>query len=740
MNKIDAAVRVKEITDLLNQYSNEYYTLDAPSVPDVEYDRLFNELKQIEIEFPELHLPDSPTNKVGGKVLEGFKKVTHKIPMLSLDDIFNDKDLCDFALRVSEGLNTNINEVEFCAEPKLDGLACSMIYEKGKLVLASTRGDGRIGEDVTFQVATIDNVPHDLTGENIPEYLEVRGEVYMPHKSFEALNEYARSHPSSKNKVFANPRNAAAGSLRQKDIAITAKRGLTFNCYYVIDCKGVELPDKHSERLAFASSLGIPVNPEIKVGNGLDFIRAYHDSILERRAGLAYDIDGVVYKVNSIALQKKLGYIARSPRFAIAHKFPAEEEITKLTGIDFQVGRTGAVTPVARLTPVKVAGAVVSNATLHNADEIIRLGVKIGDYVSIRRAGDVIPQVVSVITARRDGTEKDVVWPKVCPICGSRLEKLDEEAVTRCTGGLSCQAQLWETINHYVSHDAMDIVGLGRVYSLALLDAGLIHSINDIYHLNLKQIAETSIEHAEQEEKELEKSDLNGKDSGENTPLNDAKNNEQNKSNLKLKLEPVTKMRIIGYRNAGKIMNRIDESRKRPLNKFIYALGIRNVGTSTAMTLAHGYDSIDMLKKASLDELMHMPDIGEISAEHIFNFFREEHNIDVLTDLLKPLEEGGAGVEPQSIKQNTEDLEKLKKNPFFGKSIVLTGTLVSYERNELTELLRNMGAVVSGSVSKNTDIVVAGTKAGSKLTKAQNLGIRIIDEDDLKKLLNSVHD
>lgn len=702
-----ATTRVKELSQKLHQYSYEYYTLDDPSVPDSEYDKLFIELQNLEKQFPELVVPTSPTQKVGGEILENFEPVEHKIPMLSLDNVFNDEQLSSFVSRIEDGLSKVENKIEFCAEPKLDGLAVSIVYENGLLIKAATRGDGRVGEMVTAQVKTIGNIPLVLHGDEIPEYLEVRGEVYMMHKAFEALNELARLEPK-KNKYFANPRNAAAGSLRQKDPKETAKRSLTFNCYFVAECRGIELPATHSERLEFVKKLGIPVNPEIKVGKGIDFLRTFHDDILSRRFDLAYDIDGVVYKVNNIESQEQLGFVSRSPRFSIAHKFPAQEEITQLLAVDFQVGRTGAITPVARLAPVKVSGVTVSNATLHNSDEIARLGVKVGDYVSVRRAGDVIPQIVKVIKEKRTGTETDVVFPTVCPICGSELEQLPEEAVIRCTGGLCCYAQLKESINHFVSRDAMDIRGLGEVYVEALINAGVVKTINDIYHLSIEKLAKIPLSNSNELTEELVLSDENVKKS---------------------------KIRTIGKVNGKKIIDNINASKTKPLNKFIYALGIREVGSSTALALAQKYESLELLQKATIEELLEIQDIGNVSANHIVHFFREPHNCNVIADLLKSEAEGGAGCQPQSIVKKEEELDAIMGNPFFGKTIVLTGTLTSMKRNYLKELLQKLGATVSGSVSSKTHLVIAGTEAGSKLDKARELGITIIDEEKLKNTL-----
>ena len=713
---------------LINRYSYEYYTLDDPSVPDAEYDRLMHELRDLERAYPELDTPNSPTHKIGGPVLEDFRKVVHKSRMLSLDDIFSDGDLQDFVNRVSAGLGMSEADIEFCAEVKLDGLACSIIYENGELVQAATRGDGQVGEDVTSQVRTIRNVPLVLHGNAVPEYLEVRGEVYMPHASFNALNEEARKAGSGgKNRVFANPRNAAAGSLRQKDPAVTAKRGLTFNCYFVPECRGAVLPSRHSERLELVHSWGIPVNSEVRVGKGLKFLKEFHRSVQERRMDLPYDIDGVVYKVNSTELQDALGYISRSPRFAVAHKFPAQEEITTVRAVDFQVGRTGVVTPVARLTPVTVAGATISNVTLHNADEIERLGLRIGDHVSIRRAGDVIPQVVRVIAGMRTGAEKEIVWPKVCPVCGSSLERLPEEAVTRCTGGLFCKAQQKEAIMHFISRNAMNIQGLGDSFVDAFMKAGILSGINDIYHLTVENMAEVPYG-----ERGSGEGDAETASAGTATVSGE---NEKGEIDLFLEAEKRTATVLkVGVKKAATIRKNIEQSRHCTLNRFIYALGIREVGEATALTLARRYASMHELEQASLAELMTIPDIGIVSAEHIVNFFKEEHNLKVIRDIFSVW-----GQEPESIRQEARDLEKLSGNAFFGKTVVLTGTL-SRKRSEVKGELESLGARVSGSVSRKTDLVVAGEAAGSKLDDARKYGIEVIGEEELAGRLAAAHE
>lgn len=827
----EVMTEVNKLRELLHRYSYEYYTLDAPTVPDAEYDRLFRRLQALEMANPELITPNSPTQKVGGAVLAELEPVTHKIPMLSLDNVFDDEELTAFVNRVGQGLGRDTSNLEFCAEPKLDGLACSFIYEHGELVLAATRGDGRVGENVTAQARTIANVPLVLQGDTIPDYLEVRGEVYMPHAAFEKLNEEARCAEISwhqaeekykralveyeheittreqkravlsasefaalpklvkprkqrvaRPKFFANPRNAAAGSLRQKDPKITATRGLTFNCYFVAACEGVELPAKHSDCLKMVAKWGIPVNPEIKTGLGLEFLRHYHDEMQAERMSLAYDIDGIVYKVNDLKLQQQLGFVARSPRFSIAHKFPAQEQITKVTAIDFQVGRTGTLTPVARLAPVKVAGVMVSNATLHNLDEIERLGIMVGDYVSIRRAGDVIPQVVAVILDRRPADVTSVEVPKTCPVCGCVVENDPEHAQIRCTGGLYCKAQRLEGLLHFVARDAMDIRGLGRSYIEALLASGLVKSVNDIYHLTLTDLAHVNLNFASSNlmEGEVKAQALFKEEvanifaqklktwsmqeeasmlvAGSFKPMrrpeaNDADILDEAVENLSARYpqydfyeirqnylaettapqETVrTHERLIGEVTATKIMDEIEQSRHVPLNKLIVALGIPDVGVSTAMTLARRYETLTEVMNATQSELLCLADIGEVTANHIVNFFKEPHNAEVMLDLLTPVDAGGAGLAPTSQKQDETILTD--DNPFAGHTIVLTGTL-SRDRNTVRDFLVALGAKVSGSVSKKTYMVIAGEAAGSKLDKARDLGVKVLNEDEFNALV-----
>ncbi len=756
---------MKELVALLNRYADEYYNQDNPSVPDAEYDRLYRRLKELEKQYPGDVQPDSPTHRVGGSGKADLEKFEHKIPMLSLDNVFNDGELSDFVNRVSGGLSRDEREIEFCAEPKLDGLALSLIYQNGVLITAATRGNGRIGENVTAQAKTIKNIPLSLKGDRIPSYLEVRGEVFMLHKDFEAANEFFRKRDGVKAKLYANPRNAAAGALRQTDPAETAKRKLTFNAYFVTECVGVELPDNHYDRLMFAASLGLPVNREIRFGKGIAFLREYFADMQNRRMDLDYDIDGIVYKVNSTALWDVLGFVSRAPKFAIAHKFPAQEQITTLNAVDFQVGRTGAVTPVARLEPVQVAGVTVSNATLHNVDEIERLGVKIHDRVVIRRAGDVIPQVMRVVTEARTGNEKDIVFPTCCPVCGSALERMPDEAVIRCTGGLSCKAQLKESICHFVSNKAMDIRGLGDRNIESMIDLGLINAVNDIYHLTLddiKNVSQKTDDESNDADSDAGISENSGDVSSEEGTLVQAPDGtgmfdmfDMPVSEVKKEAEKpaetagdeagdenggrrAKKAKIIGEKAAVKILASIDDSRTRPFNRFIYALGIREVGENTAMILAREFENIYELMSADTDRLLAIKDIGEVSARHIVNFFREKHNQIIIDDLLKSQLLGGSGVIPQKVKPDEAELERIKDNPFNHKTIVLTGTLSSMKRDELKAILQGYGATVSGSVSAKTHLVIAGEAAGSKLDKAVKLGVPVMGEDELLKILGEL--
>lgn len=662
------------IRSQINEYNYQYYVLDDPNVPDAEYDRLMRELQAIEKANPELLSSDSPSQKVGGHALSTFTQVEHEVPMLSLDNAFNEEELSAFDKRIQDKLKQSLTLTYSC-EPKLDGLAVSILYESGKLVRAATRGDGRVGENITRNVKTIANVPLSLRGEDYPHRLEVRGEVFMPKQGFKKLNEKQKA---ADKKVFANPRNAAAGSLRQLDPKITASRPLMFYAYSMGLVEGEQTPlaDRHSERLSQLRHWGLPLCMDISVSEGIEACHHYFDKIGKMRDALSYDIDGVVFKVDSIELQQSLGFVSRAPRWAIAEKFPAQEQMTTLLDVEFQVGRTGAITPVARLEPVFVGGVTVSNATLHNQDEINRLGVKKGDKVIIRRAGDVIPQVVSVVSAQRPEGASEICFPEQCPVCGSHVEKLEGEAVARCTGGLFCPAQRKEAMKHFASRKAMDVDGLGDKLIEQLVDIELVKSPADFFRLDVAQLSN---------------------------------------------------MERMGEKSAANIVNALMDSKSTTLAKFLYSLGIREVGEATAANLAAHYRTLDNIKQADIESLQEVRDVGAIVAEHVFNFFKEEHNLAVIDDLLD------AGMTWPAI-----DAVDVSELPLDGKTFVLTGTLETMGRNDAKGQLQTLGAKVSGSVSAKTDYLVAGEKAGSKLTKAQDLGIDILDEQSMIALIESV--
>ena len=665
----DVSQQIQQLRDEINHHNYLYYVQDAPEIPDAEYDRLLRELQTLEAKHPDLITPDSPTQRVGAEPIKAFGQIKHKIPMLSLDNAFSDHEVSDFDRRVKERLQ--IGSVEYVAEPKLDGLAISIRYESGQLVQAATRGDGVTGEDVTHNVRTIASVPLRLMGGDYPPVLEVRGEVYMPKAGFEALNAKAREEGE---KEFANPRNAAAGSLRQLDPRISAERPLAMYCYGVGDIDGRPMPDTHSELLLALRHWGLRVSPEIKTVCGVGEILQYYRKLGDKRDALPYEIDGVVYKVNRFDQREQLGFVARAPRWAIAHKFPAQEELTKLLDIEVQVGRTGAITPVARLEPVFVGGVTVSNATLHNEDEVKRKDVRVGDTVIVRRAGDVIPEVAAVVLSKRPKRTKRFVMPTVCPVCGSDVIKIEGEAVARCTGGLFCQAQRKQAIKHFASRKAMDIDGLGDKLVEQLSDEGLIHDVADLFSLEHKQIAQ------------LER---------------------------------------MGDKSAANLIAALEKSKQTTLDRFLYALGIREVGEATAQSLAGYFATLEAIESASLEQLQEVPDVGPIVAAHIRAFFQQPHNIEVIEKLLQ------AGVKWPVIAS-----VELVEQPLAGQTIVLTGSLQSMSRDQAKQALQSLGAKVTGSVSQKTDLVIAGAEAGSKLTKAQNLGVEVIDEARFIEMLN----
>ncbi|WP_313008846.1 NAD-dependent DNA ligase LigA [Stutzerimonas nitrititolerans] len=770
-----AAERIAELRSEIDAHNYRYYVLDEPSVPDAEYDRLFKELRALEAEHPELVTPESPTQRVGGEALAAFGQVRHEVPMLSLGNAFEEQDLTDFDRRAREGLDLPAGdlfgdgaELEYSCEPKLDGLAVSLLYENGHLVRGATRGDGSTGEDISANVRTVRNIPLKLHGSGWPAVLEVRGEIYMPKAGFEALN--ARQLESG-GKPFANPRNAAAGSLRQLDSKITASRPLEL-CAYGVGRSDGELADTHIGILQALKGWGLPISRELKLARGLAECREYFQAMGEKRDALPYEIDGVVFKVNSIAQQRELGFRAREPRWAIAHKFPAREEITELLGVEFQVGRTGAITPVARLKPVQVAGVTVSNATLHNMDEVARLGVMIGDTVIVRRAGDVIPQILGIIAERRPADARAIAVPESCPVCGSAVERtqlikrskgretVSEGSIYRCVGRLACQAQLKQAIIHFVSRRAMDIDGLGDKIVEQLVDKELIRSPADLYCLTFEQV---------------------------------------------VALEGFAE---VSSRN---LLKSIEASRTPTLARFIYALGIPDVGEETAKLLARALGSLERVARALPDVLVYLPDVGLEVAHEIHSFFQDAHNQQVIEQLLKrgvQLQEEGdihpefaacatlAGlidkldipfiartgaqrladrfgsleaiigadwldlrqVERLNEKaaralrdyfdvpenaQRARDVEAQLRDfgmhwqserksveglPLAGQTWVLTGTLEAMSRDEAKVQLEALGAKVSGSVSARTSCVVAGPGAGSKLAKANELGLKVLDE------------
>lgn len=666
----DLQTRIATLRQTLNQHSYQYYVLDNPSIPDADYDALYRELQAIEAQHPELITADSPTQRVGAAPLDKFGQVSHQIPMLSLDNAFEAADFQAFYQRMADRLDQQI-EFSFCAEPKLDGLAVSIRYENGLLVQAATRGDGFTGEDITSNIKTIRAIPLKLQGE-YPPVLEVRGEVFMPLAGFDTMNEKARA---SGDKVFANPRNAAAGSLRQLDPRITASRPLSFYAYAVgavTDPSALLDSKSHYARLQQLKSWGLPVCPEIRLVAGAAAALAYHADILVRRAALAYEIDGVVLKVDDLLQQQNLGFVSRAPRWAIAFKFPAQEKTTRLLDVEFQVGRTGSVTPVARLEPVSVGGVTVSNATLHNQDEINRLGIKIGDSVIIRRAGDVIPQVVAVVLAERPDDARDILFPTECPVCGSATERVEGEAVTRCTGGLFCGAQRKEALKHFVARKAMDIEGLGDKLIEQLVDEQLVQSPVDIY---------------------------------------------------KLDMPALVGLERMGEKSALKLLAAIEQSKHSTLPRFIYALGIREVGEATALNLAQHFRSLDALRAASLEQLLAVADVGAVVAGQILHFLAEPHNQAVVDGLI------AVGVQWPDIAEKAQTAQ-----PLAGQTLVLTGTLIAMGRDEAKDKLQQLGAKVAGSVSAKTSAVIAGDNAGSKLAKAEELGVAVWTEQQMLDL------
>ncbi len=663
--------RAGALREQIEWHNYRYYVLDDPEIPDAEYDRLLQELRALERDYPELVTPDSPTQRVGAAPLSVFGQVQHTLPMLSLDNAFSATEVEDFDRRIRERLD--LGQVSYAAEPKLDGLAVSLRYENGRLVCGATRGDGYTGEDITQNIRTIGAVPLRLRGRSYPRLLEVRGEVFMPKQGFARLNEQTRARGE---KVFANPRNAAAGSLRQLDSRITAARPLDLFCYGVGRVEGGELPGRHSETMLKLRDWGLRICPELQPVEGMAGCLAYYLAMQGRRDTLPYEIDGVVYKVDRVDQQRELGFVARAPRWAVAHKFPAQEELTRVLDIQVQVGRTGALTPVARLEPVAVGGVTVTHATLHNADEVRRKEVRVGDTVIVRRAGDVIPEVVKVVLERRPPDTQPFVMPERCPVCGSHAIRPEGEAVTRCVGGLFCSAQRKGVILHFASRRAMDIEGLGDKLVDQLVDKELVHSPADLYALAVDTLAG------------LER---------------------------------------MGQKSAAKLVAALERSKSTTLERFLYALGIREVGEATAQVLARHFGSLEALLEADEEQLQQAPDIGPVAAAHIRAFFQEAHNREIIQRLRE------AGVHWPAVR-----VAIAAERPLEGKIFVLTGALAGMTREEAKARLQALGAKVSESVSKKTTYVVAGADPGSKLVKVRELGIAVLDEEGLSELLGKL--
>jgi len=664
-----AIKRVQQLHEQLHEHAHRYYILDDPLISDAEFDQLFSELQQLEKKYPELASDDSPTRRIGAKPLDGFATVTHAVPMLSLGNAFTREELSDFDRRLRERLEKDTHTIVYTAEPKLDGLAISLRYENGIFVQGATRGDGQTGENVTENLRTIDMIPLKLRSSNPPAVLEARGEVFMSHEAFNDLNKAMTEQGKS---TFVNPRNAAAGSLRQLDSRKTAQRRLSINLYGLGELVGMDVPATQLDALHCLAGLGLPVNAETSRCDGIDACYEYYKSLEARRDQLGYEIDGVVFKVDALAEQRELGFVSRAPRWAIAQKFPAEEALTTLEDVEFQVGRTGALTPVARLKPVFVGGVTVSNATLHNMDEIARKDIRIGDTVVVRRAGDVIPEVARVIVEKRSPNVSAIELPAECPICGSAVVTPEDEAKARCTGGLACGAQQREAIKHFASRRAMDIDGLGDKLVDQLADAGLIETVADLYSLQAEQV------------------------------------------------QALPRM---GEKSATKLIKSIDTSRQTTLARFIFALGIRDIGQNSASLLADRFGSLDALMAADDESLTSIDDIGPIAANSVLTFFADQHHRDVVSTLVQ-----------QGITFPQTDVPEVEAT-LTGNTYVLTGTLTALTRDEAKSQLQRLGAKVTGSVSKKTTAVFAGDSPGSKVTKAEGLGVPVLDETQLLALL-----
>ncbi|MES2998343.1 MAG: NAD-dependent DNA ligase LigA [Pseudomonadota bacterium] len=671
MPKIEPAIikKIEQLKKKINEHNYRYYILDNPLISDSAFDKLFRDLQALETKYPKLITEDSPTQRVGTTPLTSFNQVEHALPMLSLENAFSEKEVLAFNKRIQDRLNIQ-KPIEYACEPKLDGIAVSLTYTQGKLVRAATRGDGNIGEDITLNIRTILSIPLQLRGYDYPENLEVRGEVYIPKKAFQQLNNRLQK---AGEKIFVNPRNAAAGSLRQLNPKVTAQRALAFFTHSVGEIQKGKLADKHTDILQQFENWGLPRCPQTQCANGIEACLAYYHKIAEQRPHLCYEIDGVVYKVNSLILQRQLGFISRAPRWALAHKFPAQEALSRILAIDFQVGRTGTLTPVARLEPVFVGGTTISNATLHNIDEIHRKDCRVGDTVVVRRAGDVIPEVVRVIMEKRPKQALPVQLPKKCPVCGSQVTKLASESAARCNGALYCPAQLKEAIKHFASRKAMNIEGLGDKLVNQLVEKAVIKDVADLYSLIPKKLA-----HLER----------------------------------------------LGEKSATKLCAAIAASKKTTFVRFLYALGIRDVGISTALNLANHFQQLKPLMQADESSLQSISDIGPIVTMHIKQFFTETHNKEIIQRLLSV---GIHWKKPHSTE---------KKSNLTGKTFVLTGSLVNLSREEATHLLLEKGAKVSNSVSKKTNYVVVGKDPGVKFLQAKKLGITCLTEETFSGLLH----
>ncbi|OLO07747.1 DNA ligase (NAD(+)) LigA [Salinicola sp. MH3R3-1] len=672
MSQIPQAVRKRAdaLRQQLDDANYHYYVEDQPQILDVEYDNLLRELQSLETEHPELITPDSPTQRVGARPADRFHEVTHAVPMLSLDNAFSEEELAAFVKRVADKLESDGETLKFCCEPKLDGLAVSLVYENGQLMQGATRGDGRTGEDVTMNLRTLHSIPLKLRGKSVPSLIEVRGEVYMRHSGFEAMNERARENGD---KVFANPRNAAAGSLRQLDSSIAAKRPLEFCAYQVARLEGDDDAQSHSDYLKRLRELGFRTSPLLDVVEGASGVVEFCHTLGERREGLDYDIDGAVLKVDSLRDQRELGFVSRAPRWAIAYKYPAQEQTTTLNDVTFQVGRVGTLTPVAKLEPVQVAGVTVSNATLHNMDEVERLGVRIGDTVIVRRAGDVIPQIVGVVESQRPKETRAIEMPTECPVCGSQIERLEGEVAARCSGGLYCPAQRKEALKHFASRRALDIDGLGEKLIDLLVEREWVKSPADLFRLRAERLAE---------------------------------------------------LPRLAEKSANNLVQSLEAAKRTTLARFIYAIGIREVGEATAASLARHFGALQALRDAPLEALTAVDDVGPVVAHHIHTFFQQVHNQETLDDLL-------------AVGVTWEEVEIAERpQPLDGQTWVLTGSLEGMTRDEGKERLQALGAKVAGSVSKKTATVVAGPGAGSKLAKAEELGVEVIDEATFVERLN----